>query len=106
MASGTIARPHSDYPLVKMISQTVVINESKILTIGSGGWLDISGAKPPTPTGYTLLFAIVRDWNASGTSPKVAFMVTHNGDYLIGTANQVVANLGIMYYYILSEALV
>lgn len=101
MASGTITGQH----FVKMISKTVTINDSKILTIGSGGWLDISGSKPTTPEGYTLLFAIVKDWNATGTSPKVAFMVTHNGDYLIGTANQVVANLGIMYYYISSEAL-
>ena len=100
MASGTITRPHSDSPLVKMINQTVVINESTTLTLNAGGWLDIRKAKPTTPTGYTLLFAIVKDWKAGESTPKVAFMVTHDGSYIIGTANQVIAELGIMYYYI------
>lgn len=67
------------------------------VTIGNGGYLDISSYYPGPLTNYTYLFASVHSFGTIST--KDAINISGDGKYLMGTANAAVTKLVVRYYY-------
>lgn len=68
------------------------------ITIPASGFVDLTGYKPTILDGKTLLFTIIYNWSTS--TKKVAFNVTANGQFLMGTGGDTITGLVLQYFYI------
>ncbi len=103
--TGAIAEHEGDINGINgKLSGLIVYKTATIpnITLLSGGYYAINGYIPAAPTGYSLMFALIRTW--SSVSTKDAISITWNGNYVIGTGGATVSGLEIMYYYIRSES--
>lgn len=103
--TGAIAEHESDITALNgKIAGLIVYKTATIpnITLLSGGYYAINSYLPAAPTGYSLMFALIRSW--SSVSTKDAISITWNGNYVIGTGGATVSGLEIMYYYIRSES--
>lgn len=78
-------------PLIKVKKVTI----PEAVTLNSNGYLDMSSYRPSGMNHF--LFALIQTWSTN--NPKVAFNLTSNGMYLVGSANMWISGLEIVYYY-------
>lgn len=90
----------SDIPTISDFIQFIDVSFNNV-TIGGTGYVNIENKLPTPPTGFLLLFAVVKTYSSVSTNYG-AMTVNTDGRYLNGAPNSLVSYLEIRYVYIKS----